>query len=136
MDVEAFIERWEGRRRRVYRDSVGKQTAGVGRNIDDVPFRDDEIDLMLKNDVIDCISDLLAIFTNPLDQVRWTALIDMRLNLGSGGFRNFQHMIEALKAGDWERASKEALSSLWAKQVGQRAQVDAEMIRTGEWQNV
>jgi lysozyme len=41
----------EAVRAKLYKDSVGKWTIGVGRNLDDVGLRPDEIDYLLDNDV-------------------------------------------------------------------------------------
>jgi lysozyme len=49
--------------------------------------------------------------------------VDMRFNLGAGGFRTFQRMIRAIHNGDWDRAAMEALDSAWAEQV-QDSRVD------------
>lgn len=43
--------------------------------------------------------------------------------------------IAAMEARDYERASDEFLDSLYAKQVGKRADEVAEMIRTGQYQD-
>lgn len=41
----------EGVREFPYTDTVGKLSIGVGRNLDDVGLRPDEIALMLENDI-------------------------------------------------------------------------------------
>jgi hypothetical protein len=40
-------------------------------------------------------------------------------------------MIEAIKKGDWENASRQALDSVWAKQVKGRAIENALDLRNG-----
>jgi lysozyme len=55
-------------------------------------------------------------------QNRQIALIDMMFNLGAHRFRKFKKMITAIKVGDWERASIEAIESRWYVQVGGRAE--------------
>ena len=56
----------------------------------------------------------------------------MVFNLGLSRFRRFRKTIAAIKAGDWEQAAREMLASLWARQVGRRAQELAEMMRRGK----
>ena len=63
---------------------------------------------------------------------RQAALIDMCFNLGASRFRGFRGMIRAAKGGDWDAAAREALDSLWARQVGQRAITIADILRTGQ----
>jgi lysozyme len=44
----------------------------------------------------------------------------------------FHDTLAAILNDDWQRAHDEMLDSLWAKQVGERAQRLAKMILTGE----
>src|SRR5438045_2840681 len=48
----------EFRSKKIYQDTRGKITGGVGRNLTDRGFNDDEIDLMLQNDVRGVLRDL------------------------------------------------------------------------------
>lgn len=133
MDVETLIRSSEGCELKPYRDTMGKLTIGIGRNLESVGISTSEALMMLTNDIRACVGDLMAIFRNPFDEVRWAAVIDMRFNLGPGGFREFRNMIVALESGDWEKAADEALDSDWARQLPDRAERDAGMIRTGVW---
>lgn len=120
----------EGKRNRPYRDSLGNLTAGVGRNLDAVPFSDDEIALMLNNDIQRAI-DLLdggAIWWRTLDDDRQDALLNMAFNMGAKIF-GFKQMIAALQLHDYTTAANEMLDSLWAKEVGARATRLADVIR-------
>lgn len=135
MDLLQQISRDEGRKYRLYLDSRGIPTAGVGRNLRDVAFGDDEIDLMLANDIKRAKTALSSFsWFAGLDEVRQGALINMCFNLGFLGLLHFPHMISALAKGDWQTASNEALASDWAKQVGDRATRLAKQLLTGEWQ--
>ncbi len=49
------------------------------------------------------------------------AIVNMCFNMGLTKLLKFTRMINALIAKDYNLAAKEALQSLWAKQVGQRA---------------
>ena len=129
----AELEQDEGRRKRIYVDTVGKVSGGVGRNLTDRGFRDDEIDLMLTNDIDEAIAELdrRLPWWRTLDDARARALTNMSLNLGINRLTGFGKMLSALNRGDWETAASEALNSKWASQVGKRAERIAEMFRTG-----
>lgn len=134
MNLIDQLNRDEGRRKWVYKDTVGKLTVGVGRNINDVPFSDDEIDLMLNNDIRlrQDILGHLPWFTS-LDPVRAAAIVNMSF-MGVDKLLRFTHMIDALAKQDWITAMQEMQHSLWAEQVGLRALRLERQILTGEWQ--
>jgi len=135
MDLIEQLSRDEGRRPHVYTDTVGKLTAGVGRNISDVPFSDDEIDLMLSNDIARARAALAPLaWYAALDEVRQGAIENMAFNLGVSGLLHFPHMIAALAHQDWQTAADEMRTSMWATQVGPRASRLEQQILTGEWQ--
>ncbi|QXZ11674.1 glycoside hydrolase family protein [Pseudomonas sp. AO-1] len=126
----------EGRKRRIYRDTVGKWTVGVGRNIEDRGLRDDEIDLMLSNDIDEALGTARALLPNfdKLDEVRQEVVVNMAFNLGMtrlGGFRKF---LAALNAFNYARAADEMESSMWFKQVGDRARRLVYAMREGKFQ--
>ena len=56
----------------------------------------------------------------------------MNFNLGIEKLSEFHEMIAALKEKNYNLAAESALSSLWAKQVGQRAIDIAAMIKEGK----
>jgi lysozyme len=123
----------EGRRLKPYRDTVGKLTIGVGRNLTDRGISPAESDLLLTNDIDEHLHDLLAVapWINGLDEVRQRVLVDMAFNLGVPGLLKFKSTLAAIKDGRYEDAAKGMLKSLWAKQVKGRATRLAEMMRTG-----
>lgn len=120
----------EGNRPKPYKDTVGKLTIGIGRNLDDVGLSPNEIEFMARNDIeraagiLDRIISEWRTFTEPRQQ----ALINMAFNLGNR-LAGFDQMLSALRMHDWEQAAHEAENSLWAKQVGDRAKRIARMIR-------
>lgn len=128
----------EGVRSTVYVCSEGYETIGVGRNISDsgIGLSDDEIAYLLANDIARCEKEIAERFDwwDDLDPVRQDALVDMAFNLGISRLSQFQNMIGALSEGRFDDAAAEALDSKWARQVGQRAQTVAAMMRTGERQ--
>ena len=128
----------EGVRSKVYLCSEGYETIGVGRNVSEsgIGLSDDEIAYLLANDIARCEQEIAERFDwfDDLDDVRQDALVDMAFNLGITRLSQFRNMLRALSESRFDDAATEALDSKWARQVGQRAQTVAEMIRTGERQ--
>ena len=124
----------EGVRDRPYKDSVGKLTIGVGRNLTDKGLKPKEIEYLLMNDIMDCIDDLNKYLPwwRQLNEVRQRVLMDMCFNLGIGGLLGFKNTLSFIQSGDYEQASQNMLSSKWASQVGQRSRRLSEMMRTGQ----
>lgn len=131
--LRSQLERHEGLRLKPYRDTVSKLTIGYGRNIEDVGISRDEADFMLDND-IDQVERYLKTVDeyNELDEVRQTVLANMAFNLGFRGLMGFRKMWQAIARKDYTEAAKQMLDSRWARQVGNRAQELAEIMRTGE----
>jgi lysozyme len=127
------IERHEGRRHKLYRDTRGNLTGGVGRNMAD-GFRDDEIDLMRDNDIEMFIGELLKAlpWVTKLDQLRHEVLVEMAFNMGIVTLLTFKRTLDQVQSGDYEAAAESMLGSLWAHQVGARATELAEIMRTGK----
>lgn len=125
----------EGKRPRIYLDTVGKWTGGVGRNISDRPFSEDEIQLMLANDIALATKDarqLVQGFDN-LDDVRQEVLVNMAFNMGYAKLGGFKRFLAAVNGSEFAEASLEMLDSRWANQVGARALRLSKAMRTGAW---
>ena len=125
----------EGRRKRIYVDTVGKISGGVGRNLTDRGFRDDEIDLMLANDVAEAVGECRRLFRSfdSLAEARQEVLVNMMFNMGYTRLAGFKKMVAAVQAGNWREAAVQMLDSKWADQVGDRADRLADAMRTGSW---
>ena len=129
------LERDEGRRHKPYRDSVGKLTVGVGRNLDDIGLADDEVDHLLDNDIARAIRGLdraIPWWRQVPGEARRRALVNMAFNIGIPRLMSFKKMLAALRRGAWTEAKAEALDSKWARQVGARAQRIAKAIEHDE----
>jgi lysozyme len=133
MDIIEQLRRDEGIRKMPYKDTVGKLTIGVGRNLDDVGLSDAEINFLLKNDIDVATAKLNRLYPwfSTLDPVRQGVLINMTFNMGS--VSAFPRMLALVQSGDYEGAAVEMLDSLWARQVGARAQRLSQQMRTGTW---
>ena len=138
--LKPMLELHEGRRLRIYVDTVGKQTIGVGRNIDDRGLSDDEVDHLLANDMAIGADDarrwLGDAAWSKLGLARQAALADFSMNLGLTTLMEFRATRAKLLARDYAGAANNMLASRWANQVGkepgQRAWRITEMVRTGK----
>ncbi|SBV97535.1 Lysozyme [uncultured Alphaproteobacteria bacterium] len=131
--MKAELRRDEGERLKPYRDTVGKLTIGVGRNLDDVGITAAEADVLLETDIAAAAAglDRALPWWRGLSEVRRRALLNMAFNLGVPRLLGFSEMCAALARGDFAQAADAALDSLWARQVGARAGRIARMIREG-----
>ena len=122
MTIEEYIIKHEGMKTKPYKDTVGKLTIGVGRNLDDNGIDADEAMYLLRNDIKNTQDDLKSIF-NDFDELPENvklALTDMMFNLGKTRFLKFKKMIKAVKAKSFKEAAHEAKNSKWCEQVGIR----------------
>ena len=150
MNWEKRLEYHEGFREKPYLCSEGKLTIGIGHNTEARPFTEEEKKaigdwkkgitknmayMILRNDIEICLKDLRKLgFWYYLDNERRYALLDVCFQLGYSGLCKFKNMLEAIRVKDYEKASKECLNSLYAKQTPKRAQRIAKLIRTGVWE--
>lgn len=136
----------EGNRLYVYDDAngtpitqgytlVGNPTIGTGRLLTkDKGLSIEESNFLLNNDVRQCIVDAQ---TQPWwinvasNDSRSRAIIEIVFNMGLSHLHTFIHTIDCLTASDFEGAATALLDSKWADQVGHRAKVLADQIRTG-----
>lgn len=134
MDVDALIGQLrvdEGIRLKPYVDTVGKQTIGIGRNLTDVGISESEATELCLNDIKRSMAALDAQLPwwTSLDDKRQQALVNMCFNMGIQRLLGFHNFLGFLEAGNYAAAGDEMLKSLWANQVGQRAQRLAKVIR-------
>lgn len=127
------LELHEGLKLKPYKDTVGKLTIGIGRNLDDVGLSKAEAYYLAQNDIRRRINRLEKFeWYRNLDEVRKKVIIDMAFNLGMGGLLSFKKMIKAIKLNDFPTAAAEMLNSKWANQVGVRAKRLSKMMKTGK----
>ncbi len=150
MDAAAFITKHEGVRYKVYRDSLGIPTIGVGFNLTrpdaaemlkrvgaelhSVASGEElsavQVNALLRADIQACTDDLAHIFTDfdKMPESVRMVLIDLRFNLGPVRFRGFSNTLNSFRRGDYRDAAKRLRISLWATQVGKRADEDIAML--------
>jgi len=131
--LKAQLVRHEGLRLKVYNDSIGIPTIGVGRNLQDVGISGAEAMLMLENDITRVMVELdrEMPWWRQLSEIRQLVLADMAFNLGLPRLKGFRNALEAMQERRWDDAAKEMLDSRWARQVGPRALRLAQMMREG-----
>ncbi len=130
-----MLKRHEGLRLKPYKDSVGKLTIGIGRNLDDVGITNEEATQLLQNDISKALraaADNFFWFLK-LDAVRQDVVISMIFNMGLKKFSEFKKTIEHIANKRYAEASEEMLKSAWAKQVGQRSIELSHMMKTGSY---
>ena len=118
------LKRDEGVVLSLYQCSAGKNTIGVGRNLDDRGITEDESDYLLSNDIDLCVEELEGTFPwfTTLSDARQRVMVNMCFNLGLSRLLGFEKFLAAMEAGDWETAGIEMLDSKWAVQVGNRSE--------------
>lgn len=119
--LKAQLIRHEGARLKPYRDTVGKLTIGVGRNLDDVGITQVEMMVMLDTDITRteiALSKALPWY-DKLDAVRQQVLVNLGFNMGVPTLLTFKRMLAACERGDWAEAKAQLLDSKWKTQVGE-----------------
>ncbi len=132
VQLRHLLIKHEGYRQKIYMDSMGIPTIGIGRNLEDRGVLPTEIDLMCEHDMqffYDKLSEHFPWF-NELNNARQIALIDFCF-MGFKKFLEFKRMIYFLERHEYDAASHEMLNSSWATQVGERSKCLANIIKTG-----
>jgi lysozyme len=132
INIAALLEKHEGFRKFPYRDSVGKLTIGIGRNLDDRGITRMEALYLLENDIADFWNQLNEGFYwfEAIDPVAQKVLVDMAFNMGFNGLKTFNQTLEHIKNHNYKAASVTMLNSKWANQVGIRATELSELLKT------
>jgi lysozyme len=137
LDLISQLVRDEGEILHAYQDSLGFWTIGSGILIDvnGGGITHEENVYLLTNRVERAQTFIHTHFpwAASLDEVRLAVLENMTYNLG-GRILQFKNTLALIEQGNYEKASEEMLQSVWAKQVGERAQRLSKQLKTGEWQ--
>jgi len=155
-DLVKELIKHEGLRLQVYKDTLGIDTIGIGRNLEDRGITKEELDdldipsmdhiykygiteadavYLAENDVQIVEEELLRAHpcVDRLDSVRQLICIDMAFNMGVPRLCKFKKMWAAIEAEDYPTAAKEMLDSRWATQVKGRATKLANAMHNGEF---
>lgn len=145
--VTPLLIKHEGKRLKVYADTLGIKTIGVGFNLEQAgaqsvvervganyqallngtqDLTDEQCNQILSQCIISAVEWLSKVFVDftSYSIPRQAALVDMAF-MGEGSFSKFHNMIAAVRFQDWEEVASQALASKWATQVGIRAHDDA-----------
>ena len=154
--LAAWIALNEGRKNKVYIDTKGHPTIGIGFNLDRegaraelkglgldydavkggrVTLTEAQIDALFRSDVSGALMSARSVLGgdtfDSLSPGRKIVVIDMVFNLGSAGFAAFKKTIAAIRGAEYETAANEMVDSSWYKQVGDRAKRNVAAMRTG-----
>lgn len=134
----------EGYKPRVYIDTEGHPTVGVGFNLDRSDARqrlsgvgadydkiragtailsDDQIQKLFRDDMdaaVSCVRSWLPTTWLLMNDDKRSAIADMAFNLGCAGLKAFKRMEVALKTRDYSWAAIEMRNSKWCRQVKSR----------------
>ena len=129
----AELARDEGKRLKMYLDSVGVETIGIGHNLRDRPISEAAVRQIFEDDVALAEIDARILFPafDGMTDVRQRVLVNMSFNMGITRLAQFRRFLAALDRGDYNLASVEMKDSRWAVQVGARAERLAKMMREG-----
>ena len=142
MNLERLLEsvkKHEGYRNKVYLDTLGKRTVGVGHLCvedfweDDKEYEESFLMEILEKDLSGAIigaNDLMAEHDcTDIDEKAYEILIEMVFQLGKTGVSKFRNMWKALSEKNYIGASYEMLDSKWAKQTPNRAKDMADQMK-------
>ena len=136
LELVAMLKRDEGFRPRVYIDSEGMNTIGIGFCLDRTTLPEIVAEFWCAH-ILDNIENRMIKSRSVgqtyilLNEPRQFAIKNMCYQMGVTGVCEFFNMWAALDIEDYQGASDHALDSLWAHQTQKRAQRIAKILRTG-----
>ena len=143
MDMDrllASVKKHEGYRNKVYLDTLGKRTVGVGHLCvedfweDDKEYEEKFLMTILEHDLETAIKGAKDLMSEngcmDMDEVAEEIIIEMIFQLGKTGVSKFKNMWKALSALDYSTAAEQMLDSRWEKQTPNRANGMADIMRS------
>ena len=143
MDMDRLLEsvkKHEGYRNKVYLDTLGKRTVGVGHLCvedfweDDKEYEEKFLMDILEADLQNAIKGAKDLMSEngcmDMDEVAEEIIIEMIFQLGKTGVSKFKNMWKALSELNYVGASYEMLDSRWAKQTPNRANGMADTMKS------
>ena len=134
------VKQHEGYRNKVYLDSLGKRTVGVGHLCvedfweDDKEYEEKFLLTILEHDLKSAIKSAEELCSDcpDLDDLAKELIVEMVFQLGKTGVSKFRNMWKALQHDppNYERASLEMLDSRWASQTPNRAKKMSDHMRS------
>ena len=133
------VKEHEGYRNKVYLDTLGKRTVGVGHLCvedfweDDKEYEESFLMEILEKDLQEAIHGARSLMGEygcaDIDEQAEEILIEMVFQLGKTGVSKFKNMWKALSELNYVGASYEMLDSRWAKQTPNRAKSMAKIMK-------
>jgi|TARA_B110000902_G_C14177511_1_gene539247 lysozyme len=135
-DCKADIKRHEGEVLKIYEDSLGYKTLGIGHLCQPqdpeytwevgTPVTQEVVDLYFTDDFNKHYQEAAHIYGsipsfNRLPTTIQHVLVNMCFNLGGTRLSKFKNMLKACKEGDWKQMAVEMEDSRWFNQVGGRS---------------
>ena len=122
MSLIADIKKHEGYSKKVYADSLGYPTIGIGFLVSSLELDEDVCDIILerrlkKNEEV--LQRKMTYYSKLPIEVQ-NIIQNMYYQMGNRLF-NFVKTLHYIESGKWRAASLEMLDSLWAKQTPNRA---------------
>ena len=134
------VKEHEGYRNKVYLDSLGKRTVGVGHLCvedfweDDKEYEEKFLLTILEHDLKSAIKSAERLCSDcpDLDDLAKETIIEMVFQLGETGVSKFKNMWKALESNppQYDVAATEMLDSRWAKQTPNRAKEMSDHMRS------
>jgi len=142
MNLERLMEsvkKHEGYRNKVYLDTLGKRTVGVGHLCvedfweDDKEYEERFLMDILAEDLQNAIKGARELKEEydctDIDEIAQEIIVEMVFQLGKTGVSKFKNMWKALSEKNYIGASYEMLDSRWAKQTPNRAKAMADLMK-------
>ena len=133
------VKKHEGYRNKVYLDTLGKRTVGVGHLCvedfweDDKEYEEKFLMTILEHDLQTAIKGAKELMEAhgcaDIDEQAEEILIEMVFQLGKNGVSKFKNMWKALAEKNYIGASYEMLDSRWSKQTPNRAKAMAKTMK-------
>ena len=133
------VKKHEGYRNKVYLDTLGKRTVGVGHLCvedfweDDKEYEEKFLMTILEHDLQTAIKGAKELMEDhgcaDIDEQAEEILIEMVFQLGKNGVSKFKNMWKALAEKNYIGASYEMLDSRWSKQTPNRAKAMAKTMK-------
>ena len=133
------VKKHEGYRNKVYLDTLGKRTVGVGHLCvedfweDDKEYEESFLMEILQKDLQEAIRGAKELMDEhgcaDIDERAEEIIIEMVFQLGRTGVKKFRNMWKALSEHNYIGASFEMLDSKWAKQTPNRAKDMADQMK-------
>lgn len=133
---EQLVRDEGGYRLKMYRDSLGIETIGLGHNLRDKPISQRAAVVIADDDIASVLQEVETRlpWAITLDDARHGALLNLCFNIGPGFIAKNPKMIAYLRNKRYADAARELLNGPYKEQVGARAFRLARQLETGEWQ--